>query len=56
VKCYLAEKGGQMEYVTPEVEVMGAGSELVQAFLGPHSDFGANALSLGAMCNNLEED
>jgi hypothetical protein len=36
-----------MEYVTPEVEVMGTGSELVQAFFGPDNDFGASVLSLG---------
>jgi hypothetical protein len=36
-----------MEYVMPEVEVMGTGSELVQSFYGPLSDFGATTLSLG---------
>ena len=44
-----------MEYTTPEVEVVGTGSELVQAFFGPHTDLGAHALSLGAMCSSLEE-
>jgi hypothetical protein len=45
-----------MEYTAPNVEVIGAGSELVQAFFGPHTDFGAFALSLGAMCSRLEEE
>jgi hypothetical protein len=37
-----------MKYETPAIEVVGAGSELVQAFAGPHNDFGATFLSLGA--------
>ena len=45
-----------MEYTTPEVEVIGIGSELVQAFLGPHNDLGATYLSLGAICGSLEEE
>ena len=45
-----------MEYAIPEVEVIGAGSELVQAFAGPHNDLGAHVLSLGAMCSRLEEE
>jgi len=45
-----------MEYAIPEVEVIGAGSELVQAFAGPLNDFGAQYLSLGAVCSSLEED
>jgi hypothetical protein len=44
-----------MGYDAPEIEVMGTGSELVQAFVGPHSDFGAYALSLGATMNIVEE-
>jgi hypothetical protein len=56
MKFHLAEEGGSMDYVTPEVEVMGAGSELVQAFVGPHNDFGATFLSLGAVCGSLEEE
>ena len=45
-----------LEYTTPEVEVAGTGSELVQDFFGPHSDGGIHALSLGAMCSTLEEE
>lgn len=45
-----------MEYEVPEVEVMGPGSELVQAFAGPFNDWGANTLSLGAVCSSLEEE
>ena len=45
-----------MEYVIPEVEVMGAGSDLVEAFAGPHSDWGATYLSFGAVCGSLEEE
>jgi hypothetical protein len=44
-----------MEYVTPEVEVMGTGSELVQSFFGPSNDFGAMTLSLG-FPGPVEED
>jgi hypothetical protein len=44
-----------MEYVTPEVDVIGVGSELVQAHAGPHTDFGAFALSLLAVSSSFEE-
>ena len=45
-----------MEYVVPEIEVMGSGSELVQAFVGPHNDFGAFSLSLGFTSTNVEQE
>jgi len=45
-----------MEYTTPEVEVVGTGSELVQAFAGPFSDLGAYVLSLGFVRSSLEEE
>jgi hypothetical protein len=45
-----------MEYVTPTVEVVGAGSELVLAYYGPRTDLGAHALSEGAVCSSLEEE
>jgi hypothetical protein len=35
---------------------MGSGSELVQAFVGPHNDFGATYLSFGAVSSSLAED
>jgi hypothetical protein len=43
-------------YETPELEMVGPASELIQAFLGPHNDFGANSLSLGAISPEFEED
>jgi len=43
-----------MEYTIPEVEVIGVGSELVQAFAGPHNDYGAQYLSLAATCASFE--
>ena len=45
-----------MEYTTPEVEVVGTGSELVQAFFGPFTDGGFHSLSLGAICGRLDEE
>jgi len=46
-----------MEYVVPQVEVMGTGSELVQAMAGPATDWGAFALSLGfGPQNKLDEE
>lgn len=45
-----------MEYATPEVEVLGAGSQLVQAFYGPNTDYGAHSLSFHQISgSNLEE-
>lgn len=43
-------------YETPELEVVGPASELIQAFLGPHNDLGATYLSLGAISPPFEED
>jgi len=46
-----------LEYTTPELEVVGTGSELVQAFAGPHNDGGVHTLSMmAALCSNLEEE
>jgi hypothetical protein len=45
-----------MEYTTPEVNVVGTGSELVQAFVGPLTDGGAHALSQMAVNSCLEEE
>lgn len=45
-----------MNYAAPEVEVIGTGSELVQAFVGPFTDFGAYSLSLGFPASSLNED
>jgi hypothetical protein len=45
-----------MKYETPAIEVVGDGSELIQAFLGPHTDFGANALSLGASNSRFDQE
>lgn len=46
-----------LEYTTPEVEIVGSGSELVQAFFGPHNDGGFHSLSMmAALCSSLEEE
>jgi hypothetical protein len=44
-----------MKYVIPELEVVGAGCELVQAMYGPYNDFGATFLSLGFAENDEQE-
>ena len=56
LKVHMVEEGVSMEYLIPEVEVIGAGSDLVQAFAGPFNDLGAHSLSLGAVCSSLEEE
>lgn len=45
----MVEEGGKnsMKYVIPAIEVVGTGTELVQSFAGPYSDFGYQALSYG---------
>jgi hypothetical protein len=45
-----------MEYITPEVEMIGIGSDLIQAFFGPHTDGGSSVQSLMSMSAALEED
>jgi hypothetical protein len=45
-----------MEYVSPEVDLMGTGSELIEAFFGPLNDWGAYTLSLGASCGILPDE
>jgi hypothetical protein len=45
-----------MQYATPEVKVVGAATDLVQSFAGPLTDWGATALSLGAVLDELEEE
>jgi hypothetical protein len=56
MKFDLVEKGGTMKYETPAIKVVGEGSELVQAFVGPHTDLGAHALSLGASNSRFDEE
>jgi hypothetical protein len=55
-KLHSVEEGGSMEYETPAVEIVGAGSELVQAFVGPRTDGGATALSHLDVGSGLDED
>jgi hypothetical protein len=45
-----------MEYTTPEIEVVGTGSDLIQAFFGPYTDGGLHSLSLGAVSPQLDEE
>ena len=45
-----------MEYSSPDVEVMGTGSDLVQAFAGPNNDGGAHTLSFMAVYTSLDEE
>jgi hypothetical protein len=45
-----------MEYLRPEVDVMGSASEMVRAFFGPDTDVGATSLSLGAPADGPGEE
>jgi hypothetical protein len=57
VKFTRWRKEESLEYTTPELEVVGPGSELVQAFVGPHNDGGFHSLSMmAALCSSLEEE
>ena len=49
-----AEKGTEMNYETPTLEVAGSASELVQAYMGPRIDGGGYSFSQGATI--LEEE
>lgn len=45
-----------MKYDTPEVEVVGEGSALIQNFVGPFYDGDGQQFSLGAICSSIEEE
>jgi hypothetical protein len=48
------EKGETMEYSAPVIEVSEPARELIQAYVGPHSDGDGYQLSLGLVCNPEE--
>jgi hypothetical protein len=50
------ERGGTMDYKAPLVEVIGAASELIQAYIGPRYDGGGYVNSLGFVIAPLEEE
>lgn len=44
-----------MNYETPAVDVIGSASELIQAYLGPHSDGDGYVYSQGFTCDPRED-
>jgi hypothetical protein len=45
-----------MRYETPEVDVIGTASDLIQNFAGPRTDGDGFEFSQGAICSNIEEE
>jgi hypothetical protein len=45
-----------MSYETPEVDVIGTASDLIQNFAGPRTDGDGHQLSQGAICSRIEEE
>ena len=52
----VVEKGGEMDYEAPAVDVMGSASELIQDYAGPRYDGDGSSFSQAAICSPLEED
>lgn len=44
-----------MDYETPTVDPIGPASELIQAYVGPHTDGGGYEFSQGLICDPQEE-
>jgi hypothetical protein len=45
-----------MIYETPEVDVIGTASDLIQNFAGPRTDGDGREFSQGAICSSIEEE
>jgi hypothetical protein len=45
-----------MSYETPEVDVIGTASDLIQNFAGPRTDGDGLQFSQGAICSSIEEE
>lgn len=45
-----------MKYETPTLELIGQASELIQAYVGPHTDGGGYEFSQGLVCGPQDEE